>query len=94
MRVLVVEDDAELGQRDLESIRAFFLELLGNSMTVARLPDYLGGFVQALQFAPQVAGLVNLRFEYLTESDRSGYNLRFVQTKPTRKATKHSAGKS
>src|SRR5205823_2242970 len=47
-----------LGQRDVESIRTFFLDLLANPMTVAALPVHLSGFLLALQFTPRVAPLV------------------------------------
>jgi hypothetical protein len=47
-----------LGQRDVASIRTFFLDLLTNPMTVPALPAHLNGFLLALQFTPLVAPLV------------------------------------
>ncbi len=47
-----------LGRRDTASIRAFFLDLLGNPLTLSALPAHLNGFVLALQFTPLVAPVV------------------------------------
>lgn len=47
-----------LGERDVDTIRAFFDEALGNPFMVNALPDYVGGFVLALRFTPLVGRLV------------------------------------
>jgi hypothetical protein len=47
-----------LGRRETASIRAFFLDLLGNPLTLSALPAHLNGFVLALQFTPLVAPVV------------------------------------
>lgn len=47
-----------LGLREMETLQAFFDELIDNPLRLPALPDYCSGFLLALSFTPLVAGLV------------------------------------
>jgi hypothetical protein len=47
-----------LQQRTLDEMRAFFDHVLSNPLLLPAFPDYLNGFVLALNFAPQVASFL------------------------------------
>lgn len=47
-----------LGEKPADEIREFFDEVIENPLMIPMLPDYIGGFVLALQFTPLVGRLV------------------------------------
>lgn len=47
-----------LGLRTIEQIREFLNHVLNNEMQIAAFPDYLNGFILALNFAPRIGQLV------------------------------------
>lgn len=51
--------------RTLEQMRDFFDHILDNALLVPTLPDYINGFVLALNFAPRIAHFVVERISHL-----------------------------
>ncbi|MEM7530724.1 MAG: DUF5682 family protein [Chloroflexota bacterium] len=47
-----------LDMRSLDEIRTFFQEMLDNPLRLPAFPDYLNGFILALNFAPRITGFV------------------------------------